>query len=88
MGGGTFHREVTHQWGVAYPWGVDFGPNLVDGWQGGWHPGGGSAKPKFSLLAKPLELQYYCAQGMNRHPTETGGRKTTRNAWQHCVAPC
>ncbi len=25
-------------WGVAYPWGgVEFGPQLVDGWQGG-HP--------------------------------------------------
>ncbi len=58
MGGGTFHR------GVAYPWGggFDFGPYLVEGWQGGGiHGGGGSAKPKVLLLAKPLELQYYLA---------------------------
>ncbi len=48
--------------GVAYPWG---------GWLWsllGWRPavgvasmGGGSAKPKVLLLAKPLELQYYFA---------------------------
>ncbi len=31
--GGTFHGV---SWGVVgYPWGVDFGPYLVDGWQGG-----------------------------------------------------
>ncbi len=59
-GGGTFHGGGT-SWGVAYPWGVDFGPYLVEGWQGGGIYGGGSAKPKVLLLAKPLALQYYFA---------------------------
>ncbi len=30
------HRHHHHAVeGVAYPWGVDFGPYLVDGWWGG-----------------------------------------------------
>ncbi len=56
------HRHTPHRGGVVYPWGgVDFGPYLVEGWQGGGIYGGGSAKPKVLLLAKPLELQYYFA---------------------------
>ena len=52
-GGGTIHGEV------AYPWGgVDFGPHLVDGQQGVTSMAGGN-KAKVSLLAKPLQLQYY-----------------------------
>ncbi len=56
----TFHWGVSHhgRWhfpwgGVAYPWGVDFGPYLVDGRWG--------AASKVSFLVKPLELQYYFA---------------------------
>ena len=41
--------------------GVDFGPYLVDGWQGGWHPCG-EGEAKVSLLEKPLLLQYYFAR--------------------------
>ncbi len=41
--------------------GFDFGPYLVDDLQGGGFHGRGKAKPKVSLLAKPLELQCYFA---------------------------
>ena len=49
---------VYYGW-VAYPWGlgVDFGPYLVGGHQGGLAFVGGGGKPKVSLLAKPLELE-------------------------------
>ena len=52
--------ELTaHQWVVAYPWrAVDFGPYLVDGWQGGVASFRGKAK--VSLLV-PMELQHYFA---------------------------
>ncbi len=54
--GGWRIMGVAHFMGVAYPWGIDFGPFLVDGQLGcGIHGGGG--KPKVSLLAKPLEIQ-------------------------------
>ncbi len=64
-GGGTFHggmalsmRGGTFHGGWCFPWGVfHFGPYLVDGRQGVASMGGGSAKPKVLLLAKPLELQ-------------------------------
>ena len=39
-GGGTFHGGASV--GVAYLWGVDFGPDLVDGQQGVASMGGGS----------------------------------------------
>ena len=43
------------------PGGFDFGPSLVDGRQGGVASMEGWGEPKVSLVAKPLELQYYFA---------------------------
>ena len=61
-GGGWHFPLLAHHGGEAYPWGeFDFGPYLVDGQQGGGIHGGGSAKPKVLLLAKPLDPQYYFA---------------------------
>ncbi len=52
---------AVHYGWVAYPWGlgVDFGPYLVRGHQGGLAFVGGGGKPKVSLLAKPLELELF-----------------------------
>ena len=56
-GGGM---SVVGRWHISG--GFEFGPYLVDDWQCGvasiW---GGGVKPKVSLLAKPVELQYYFA---------------------------
>ncbi len=41
--------------------GVDFGPYLVDGWQGGGIHGGGGAKPKVLSSLNHSLLQYYFA---------------------------
>ena len=51
MGGGTFHGGG----GVAYPWGADFGPYVVDGWQGVASIGGGGS---ISLIKPEGLLQY------------------------------
>ena len=48
-----------HVRGVAYPWGVDFGPYLVDSQQGGDIYGGGKAQ--VLSLVKHCLLQYYIA---------------------------
>ena len=57
VGGGW----VALSMGVAHPWGFDFGPYLVEGWQGWWHPWGGGGKAKVSSSLNHGVLQYYFA---------------------------
>ena len=47
------HSEQEGGW--HFPWrrGFDFGPYVVDGWQGVASVGGGAVKAKASLLTKP-----------------------------------
>ncbi len=64
-GRGVFSGGGVHEWGgCGIQWGgwhipgggFDFGPCLVDDWGVASMVGRGLAKPKVSLLTKPLEL--------------------------------
>ena len=64
-GGGDTSWGVAHQlgvalsMGVAYRWMVDFGPNLVDGQWGRWHPWWGGQLNQRSSQACHGLLQHY-----------------------------
>ncbi len=77
VGGGTFHV------GVAYSWGVDIGPSLVDGLQGVASIGRGRGKSKVWSSLNPGLLQYYFAPFFKG--SEVFRRAALYHAWDGLV---